>query len=159
MICSPISWHLRGGMARVGGASFQPLHLLRPRHRQRAGRSVGTVVQLNGDGLDPAHGLVAVAAAKFQVSGGNGRNFKFELMNCCPSDWHICSHLAQIGHLACRIVLRTGSLTVTQVGPRVRRADSDSLSVWLSLTPAVTDRWQLCTSVVCLSSCTSLHER
>jgi hypothetical protein len=51
---------------------------------------VGTVVQLNGDGLDPEHGLVAVAAAKFQVSGGNfqvGRNFnlKFELMNCCPS--------------------------------------------------------------------------
>ena len=77
-------------MVRVGGASFQPLHLLLPRHRQRAGRSVGTVVQLNGDGLDPAHGLqvVAVAAAKFQVSGGNfqvGRNFKFELMNCCPS--------------------------------------------------------------------------
>ena len=37
MICSPISWHLCGGMARVGGASFQPLHLLLPRHRQRAG--------------------------------------------------------------------------------------------------------------------------
>ena len=54
-------------MARVGGASFQVLHLLWPRHRQRAGQSVGTVVQLNGDGLDPAHGLVAVAAAKFQV--------------------------------------------------------------------------------------------
>ncbi len=44
-------------------------HLLRPRHHQRAGRSVGTVVQLNGDGLDPAHGLVAVAAAKFQIQG------------------------------------------------------------------------------------------
>jgi hypothetical protein len=43
------------------------LHLLWPRHRQRAGRSVGTGVQLNGDGLDPAHVLVAVAAAKFQV--------------------------------------------------------------------------------------------
>jgi hypothetical protein len=92
MICSPISCHLRGGMARVGGASFQPLHLLWPHHRQRAGRSVGTVVQLNGDGLDPAHVLVAVAAAKFQVSGGNfqvGRNFKFELMNCCPSLAHM----------------------------------------------------------------------
>ena len=37
MICSPISCHLRGGMGRVGGASFQPLHLLRPRHRPRAG--------------------------------------------------------------------------------------------------------------------------
>jgi hypothetical protein len=38
----------------------------------------------NGDGLDPAHGLVAVAAAKFQVQGGNfqvGRYFKFELIN------------------------------------------------------------------------------
>ncbi len=54
-------------MARVGGANFQPLHLLRPRHRQRAGLSVGTVVQLNGDDLDAAHGLVAVAAAMFQV--------------------------------------------------------------------------------------------
>ena len=51
-------------MARVGGASFQVLHLLWPRHRQRAGRSVGTVVQLNGDGLDPAHGLVALDAAR-----------------------------------------------------------------------------------------------
>ena len=77
------------GHRAVGGASFQVLHLLWPRHRQRAGLLVGTVVQLNSDGLDPAHGLVAVAAAKFQVtvSGGNfqvGRNFKFELMNCCP---------------------------------------------------------------------------
>jgi hypothetical protein len=59
--------HLRGGMVLVGGASFQVLHLLWPRHHQRAGRSVGTVLQLNGDGLDPAHGLEAVAAAKFQV--------------------------------------------------------------------------------------------
>ncbi len=79
-------------MARVGGVSFQVLHLLWPRHRQRAGRSVGTVVQLNGDGLDPAHGLVAVAAAKFQVSGGKfqvGRNFKLEITNCCPSLAHM----------------------------------------------------------------------
>jgi hypothetical protein len=62
--------HLRGGMmarVQVGGASFQVLHLVSPRHRQRAGRSFETVVQLNGDGLDPAHGLVAIAAAKFQV--------------------------------------------------------------------------------------------
>jgi hypothetical protein len=81
-------------MARVGGASFQVLHLLWPRHRQRAGRSLGTVVQLNGNCLDPAHGLVAVAAAKFQVEGGNfqvGRNFKFELMNFCPSLAHMKS--------------------------------------------------------------------
>ncbi len=71
MICSPISWHLRGGLRglgpQVGGASRQALHLLRPRHCHRAGESVGTVVHLNSDGLDPAHGLVAVAAAKFQV--------------------------------------------------------------------------------------------
>jgi hypothetical protein len=78
-------------MARVVGASFQALHLLRHRHRQRAGRSVGTVVQLNGDGLDPAHGLVAVAAAKFSGNFQVGRNFKFELVNCCPSLAHILS--------------------------------------------------------------------
>ncbi len=54
------------GQSRVGGASFQPLHHLLPRHRKRAGRSVGTVVQLNSDGLDPAHGLVAVAATSFK---------------------------------------------------------------------------------------------
>ncbi len=55
---------------------------------------MGTVVQLNRDGLDPAHGLVAVAAAKFQFEGGNfqvGRNFKFEPMNSCPSLAHIQS--------------------------------------------------------------------
>jgi hypothetical protein len=38
----------------------------------RAGRSVGTGVQLNGDGLHPAHGLVAVVAANF---------FKFKVEN------------------------------------------------------------------------------
>ncbi len=62
---------MRGGMARIGGATGSPrgqaLHLLLPRHRKRAGESVGTVLQLNGDGLLPGHGLVAVAAAKFQV--------------------------------------------------------------------------------------------
>jgi hypothetical protein len=83
-IMAPAPLRLRGGMALFGGASFQALHLLRPRHRQRVGRSVGTVIQLNGDGLNPSHGLVAVAAAKFQIEGGNfqvGRNFQFELMN------------------------------------------------------------------------------
>ncbi len=34
-----------------------------------AANEVGTGVQLNGDGLDPAHGLVAVDAARI-VSGG-----------------------------------------------------------------------------------------
>ena len=37
LICCLISWHLVGGMARVGDARGQVLHLLRPRHRQRAG--------------------------------------------------------------------------------------------------------------------------
>jgi hypothetical protein len=90
--------------ARRDGAGWEPRapapaaqppwrHLL-PRHSQHAGRSVGTVVQLNGDGLDPAHGRVAVAAAKFQEEGKKiqvGRNFKFKLMNCCPSLAHIQS--------------------------------------------------------------------
>jgi hypothetical protein len=65
-----------------------------PRHCHRAGESVGTVqhhltvVQLSGNSLDPAHGLVEVAAAKIQVEGGIiqvGRNFRFEHMNSCPS--------------------------------------------------------------------------
>jgi hypothetical protein len=106
MICSPISWHLRGGMELVGGASFHALYLLLPRHRQRAGRSVGTVVQLNCDCLDPAHGLVAVAAAKFQVLGGIfqvWRNFKFELMNCCPSLAHIQSFSSSWPLGSCRL--------------------------------------------------------
>ena len=34
-----------------------------------AANELGTGVQLNGDGLDPAHGLVAVDAARI-VSGG-----------------------------------------------------------------------------------------
>jgi hypothetical protein len=95
---------------------------------------------------------------KFQV----GRNFKFELINSCLSLAHIQSFSPSWPLGSCRlarIVPRTGSQTVTQVSPGVRRADSDSLSVWLSLIPAVTDRWQLCSSVVSLSSCTSLHER
>ncbi len=61
MICSPISEHLRGGMALVGAPTWkrQLPGAPPPRHRQRAsaGESVGTVVQLNSDGLDPAHGL------------------------------------------------------------------------------------------------------
>ncbi len=51
-------------MARVGvlgDARRQALHLLRPFHRQRAGM---TGVQLNGNSLDPAHGLVAEAATQ-----------------------------------------------------------------------------------------------
>ncbi len=92
----------------------------------------------------------------FQVSslGGNfqaGRNFKLELMNCCPSLAHRQSFSPSWPLVSCRLAALCPGLG--------HWADSDSLSVCLSLTPAVTDRWQLCTSVVCLSSCTSLHER
>ena len=51
MICSPISWHLRGGIALVGAARGQVLHLLGPLHRLRA-----------ADGC--LAGLVAKAAAR-----------------------------------------------------------------------------------------------
>jgi hypothetical protein len=65
MISQPISWHLRGGMAQVGGAGA--------RRSTSSGLAIanvlGTGVQLNGDGLDPAHGLVAAAAAR-AVHGG-----------------------------------------------------------------------------------------
>ena len=37
VISSPISWHLGDVMALVGGATRQPLLLLRPRRRQRTG--------------------------------------------------------------------------------------------------------------------------
>ena len=67
MICSPISWHLRGGLARVGAARGQVLHLLLPHHRQRAGDGC-SAEQRRANDLDPAHGLVAEAAARV-VSG------------------------------------------------------------------------------------------
>ncbi len=89
----------------VGGARCQELHL-QPCHHQRAGESVGTVVQLNGDSLDPAHGLVAVAAAQFQVEGGNfqvGHNFKFELMNNCLSLAHLQSFSPSWPFGSCRL--------------------------------------------------------
>jgi hypothetical protein len=90
-----------------GAASRQALHLLRPRHRQRAGESVGTVVHLNGDSLDQAHGLVAVAAAKFQVEGGNFQKveiFKLDVtsslnLSTAAHHWHMYSHITQVGHL------------------------------------------------------------
>ena len=37
MISQPMSWYLRGGTARVGGARRQVLHRLQPRRRQHAG--------------------------------------------------------------------------------------------------------------------------
>jgi hypothetical protein len=68
-------------------------------------------------------------------------------MNCCPSLAHIQSFSPRWPLGSCRLAAlcpglgHCHSLTVTQVCPGVRRADSDSLSVWLSslsLTPAVT---------------------
>jgi hypothetical protein len=75
--------------------------------------------------------------------------------------WHICIHLAQVGHLVvaglphCAQDWVTDSHTGLPWSPPCRLG----FTVSPSLTPAVTDRWPLCTSVVCLSSCTSLHER
>jgi hypothetical protein len=54
MICSPISWH---GLARVGAARGQVLHLLWPHHSQRAGDGC-SAEQRRANNLDPAHGLV-----------------------------------------------------------------------------------------------------
>jgi hypothetical protein len=84
MICSPISWHLRGRMARIGAARGQVLHLLRPHRRQRA-----------GDGCLAERRRPRFLAwtccsthrhrdynLKFRVQGGKiqiGHNFKFEL--------------------------------------------------------------------------------
>jgi hypothetical protein len=84
MIASPISWNLRGGMARVGAARSQVLHLLRPQHSQRAG--YGCLAQR-------FHVWICCSTHshynfKFQVQGGIfkvGHYFKFELMNCCLS--------------------------------------------------------------------------
>jgi hypothetical protein len=60
MISQPISWHLRGGMELVGAPGA--------RRSTSSGLAIanvlGTCVQLNGDGLDPTHGLVAEAAAR-----------------------------------------------------------------------------------------------
>ena len=50
-------------MGRVGGARRQALHRLRPRHHGIA-NVLGAGVQLYGDCLDSAHGLVAVGAAR-----------------------------------------------------------------------------------------------
>ncbi len=60
-----MSWYLRGGLARVGA----------PGARCSTGSShtianmLGMRVQLNCDGLDAAHGLVALAAARVMHCG------------------------------------------------------------------------------------------
>jgi hypothetical protein len=71
--------------------------------------------------------------------------------------WHIYSHLAQVGHLVVAGLPHCAQDRVTD--SHTGRLWSPPGRLGLSLTPAVTDRWQLCTSVVRLSSCTSLHER
>ncbi len=150
---------------QLGGASRQALHLLWPRHRQRARKSVGTVVHLNSDGLDPAHGLIAVAAAKFQVQGVNfqvGRNFKFELINCCPSLAHMQSFSPSWPLGSCRLAAlcsglghRQSQRSALESAGQIRihcQSGSSWFPLWLK-------DGKLCTSVVSLSSCTSLHKR
>jgi hypothetical protein len=63
---SPVSLtsrHLRCELVRVGGATGQELRLLRPRRRQRTGDWC-PAQRLNGNGLGPANGLVAVDAVR-----------------------------------------------------------------------------------------------
>ena len=78
-VISRISWYVslyhgtcaagwRGLGPQLGGASLQAVHLLLPRHRQRAGESVGTVDQLNGDGLDPVQCAWTCCSRRCQVS-------------------------------------------------------------------------------------------
>ncbi len=76
---------MRSGLARVGAARGQVLHLLRPHqchHRQRAGDGC-SVEQRRANGLDPAHGLGLVQSLQLQevqVEGGNVQgNFKLNL--------------------------------------------------------------------------------
>ncbi len=57
---SRISCHLCGKLVLVGGATGQERRLLWRCRRQQT----GTGVQLNGDRLNPAHGLAAVDAAR-----------------------------------------------------------------------------------------------
>ncbi len=65
---SQISHHLRGELVRVGGTTGQELRLLRPRRRQRTGEGC-PAERTPGDGLDPAHGLVAVDGSRLVVFG------------------------------------------------------------------------------------------
>jgi hypothetical protein len=59
-----MSWYLRGGLARVGGARRQVLHRLQPRHHQYAGDVCST------EQWRPwCHGPVALAAARVMHSG------------------------------------------------------------------------------------------
>jgi hypothetical protein len=105
MICSPISWHLRGGLERVGAARGQFLHLLRPHHHQRAGDGC-SAEQRRANGLDPAHGLVQ--SLQLQVKGEKIQgNFKLNVSYVTTSlnllsaalYWDIYSPVAHVGQL------------------------------------------------------------
>jgi hypothetical protein len=156
-------------MARVGGASRQALHLLRPRHHQRAGESVGTAVQLNVKGLDPAHGLVAVTMQSLLPSFKlKVEIFKLDVTSnlnlwTAAHHWHIYSHLVGSCRLAalCQGLGHWQSQRSSPESAKQTRIHFQSGSAWLRVPqpPAVTYRWQLCTRVVSLSSCMSLHER
>jgi hypothetical protein len=108
-------------MARVRGARRQALHLLRPGGESglAIANVLGTGVQLNGDGLDPVHGLAAVAAA----TGTNSHyNFKFQFkveslkldVTSSLNHWHIYSPVVQAGHLVvagqCRLAALSSEL-------------------------------------------------
>ena len=68
---SLISRHLRGELVRVGGATGQAGSS--SSSGLAAANELGTGVQLNGDGLDPAHGLVAAERVVSQLAGpGSG---------------------------------------------------------------------------------------
>ncbi len=63
---SLISRHLRCELVQFGGATGQELRL--PASGLVAANEVGTGVQLNGNGLDPAHGLVAAGRVVSQLA-------------------------------------------------------------------------------------------
>ncbi len=100
-------------------------------------------------------------------------NFKLEVTSCLKL-WtaahhrHIHSHLANFSPSwplgSCRLAALCPGLGHWQShrsateSARQTRIHCQSGSAWL-LPALQADRWQLCSSVVCLSSCTSLHER
>jgi hypothetical protein len=117
MICSPILSHLRDGMARVGAARGQALHLLWPHHRQRAGD--GCLAERR----QPRFRAWTCCSThshrdsdynfKFQVLGGKlqvGHNFKFELMNNGPSLAHIQSCSPSWPLSSCRLAALNSEL-------------------------------------------------
>ncbi len=78
MISQPISWHLCGRFALVGGARRQA------RRSTSSGLAIanvlGTCVQLNSDGLDPTHGLVALADSEAAARVVHCSRFQLEVL-------------------------------------------------------------------------------